>query len=92
MDVPNPEEVPHYPFAAITFGLCGLLELFVEPLWIIGQSFLFVKLKVVSEGLAMLAKCLITVPLIVYFPHWGLISFSITMVGELHFLLSLFYN
>ena len=81
LDVPDSVALPYYPFAAITFGLCAWFELFVEPLWIIGQTFLFVKLKVISEGLAMLSKCLVTVPLIVYFPDWGLISFSITMVS-----------
>ena len=75
--------MPHYRFAVMTFGFCAWIELFVEPLWVIGQAFLFVKLRVISEGAAILAKCIATVPLVVFFPHWGLISFNVTMVSRL---------
>ena len=81
LESPNPSVVSYYQYAALTYGFCAWIELFVEPLWIIGQAFLFVKLRVISEGVAILAKCVATVPLVVYFPHLGLISFSITMVS-----------
>ena len=83
LENPNPSLVPHYPVAVVIFGFCAWIELMAEPLWVIGQAFLFVKLKVISEGAAILAKCLITVPLVIFFPQWGLLSFSITMVSSL---------
>ncbi|XP_078483510.1 man(5)GlcNAc(2)-PP-dolichol translocation protein RFT1-like [Ciona intestinalis] len=78
---PDPAEIPHYPLAVVVFGCCACLELIAEPLWVLAQVFLFVKLKVVAEGLAILIKCLVTVSLVVAYPHWGLVSFCIAQVS-----------
>ena len=77
---PDPLAVPYYGIAVLVFGFCAWIELFAEPLWIIGQTFLFVKLKVISEGLAILVKTIVTVLLVVWYPQWGLISFCCAMV------------
>uniref|UniRef100_F6Z932 Protein RFT1 homolog n=2 Tax=Ciona intestinalis TaxID=7719 RepID=F6Z932_CIOIN len=78
---PDPAEIPHYPLAVVIFGCCACVELIAEPLWVLAQVFLFVKLKVVAEGLAILIKCLVTVSLVVAFPQWGLVSFCIAQVS-----------
>ncbi|XP_076804473.1 man(5)GlcNAc(2)-PP-dolichol translocation protein RFT1-like [Clavelina lepadiformis] len=78
---PDPLAVPYYGIAVLVFGFCAWIELFAEPLWIIGQTFLFVKLKVISEGLAILVKTIVTVLLVVWYPQWGLISFCCAMVA-----------
>ncbi|TNN59741.1 Protein RFT1 [Liparis tanakae] len=51
-------------------------ELLAEPLWVLAQAHMFVRLKVVAESLAMIAKCSMTVVLVVFAREWGLYIFS----------------
>nr|CAB3265543.1 protein RFT1 homolog [Phallusia mammillata] len=92
LENPDPTVTPHYTSAVYVFGLCAWVELIVEPLWVIAQSFLFIKLKVISEGLAILTKCIVTVVLVLLRPHWGLVSFSIAQVSFSIVYISIFYG
>ncbi|CAL8335567.1 unnamed protein product [Lota lota] len=76
LEVPDPQDIPHYAPAVWLFALAALQELLVEPLWVLAQAHMFVRLKVVAESLAMVAKCLLTVVLVVLAPEWGLYIFS----------------
>lgn len=46
LEVPDPNVVPHYGAGVVLFGLSAVLELLGEPLWVLAQAHLFVKLKV----------------------------------------------
>ncbi|KAL0978355.1 hypothetical protein UPYG_G00169430 [Umbra pygmaea] len=76
LEVPDPNTIPHYGPAVGLFALSALQELLAEPLWVLAQAHMFVRLKVVAESLAMVAKCVLTVVLVVSAPHWGLYIFS----------------
>ncbi|XP_071375133.1 man(5)GlcNAc(2)-PP-dolichol translocation protein RFT1 [Centroberyx affinis] len=76
LEVPDPQTIPHYGPAVGMFALAAVQELLAEPLWVLAQAHMFVRLKVVAESLAMIAKCLITVVLVVSAPEWGLYIFS----------------
>lgn len=76
LEVPDPHGVPHYGSAVVLFALSGVQELLAEPLWVLAQAHMFVRLKVVAESLAMVAKCGVTVFLVVLAPQWGLHIFS----------------
>lgn len=76
LEVPDPQTVPHYGPAVVMFALSGVQELLAEPLWVLAQAHMFVRLKVVAESLAMIAKCSITVVLVVFAREWGLYIFS----------------
>ncbi|KAK2862197.1 hypothetical protein Q5P01_001730 [Channa striata] len=76
LEIPNPQTVPFYGSAVVLFALAGVQELLGEPLWVLAQAHMFVRLKVVAESLAMLAKCCITVVLVVFFREWGLYIFA----------------
>lgn len=76
LEVPDPETVPYYGPAVVLFALSGVQELLAEPLWVLAQAHMFVRLKVVAESLAMIAKCSITVVLVVFAREWGLYIFS----------------
>ena len=80
LEVPDDQTVPYYSLSVVLFGVSALLELLAEPLWIAAQYFLFIRLKVISEGLAMVAKCVVTITLVVMQPQMGLISFCIGQV------------
>uniref|UniRef100_A0A671W2F5 Protein RFT1 homolog n=1 Tax=Sparus aurata TaxID=8175 RepID=A0A671W2F5_SPAAU len=76
LEVPDPHTVPYYSPAVVLFALSGVQELLAEPLWVLAQAHMFVRLKVVAESLAMIAKCSVTVVLVVFAGEWGLYIFS----------------
>lgn len=76
LEVPDAHTVPYYSPAVVLFALSGVQELLAEPLWVLAQAHMFVRLKVVAESLAMIAKCSITVVLVVFSREWGLYIFS----------------
>lgn len=82
LEVPDPETVPYYGSAVVLFALSGVQELLAEPLWVLAQAHMFVRLKVVAESLAMIAKCSVTVALVMFAREWGLYIFSAAHVRK----------
>ncbi|XP_061114253.1 protein RFT1 homolog [Conger conger] len=76
LEAPDPQAIPHYGPAVGLFALAALQELLAEPLWVLAQAHMFVRLKVVAESLAMVARCVLTMVLVVWAPQWGLYIFS----------------
>ncbi|CAL8401850.1 unnamed protein product [Arctogadus glacialis] len=76
LEAPDPQAVPHYGPAVGVFALASLVELLGEPLWVLAQAHLLVRLKLGAESLALGAKCLFTVGLVVLAPQGGLYIFS----------------
>ncbi|KAG7326306.1 hypothetical protein KOW79_009707 [Hemibagrus wyckioides] len=73
---PDPQTVPHYGPAVGIFCMAALTELLAEPLWVLAHAHMLVRLKVIAESLAIIAKCLVTVMMVVSAPRWGLYIFS----------------
>lgn len=82
LEVPDPQSVPYYSPAVVLFALSGFQELLAEPLWVLAQAHMFVRLKVVAESLAMIAKCSVTVVLVVFTRELGLYIFSAAHVRK----------
>lgn len=80
LEVPDPQTVPYYGPAVVLFALSGVQELLAEPLWVLAQAHMFVRVKVIAESLAMITKCSITVVLVVFAREWGLYIFSVAQV------------
>ncbi|XP_053932952.1 protein RFT1 homolog isoform X1 [Cuculus canorus] len=80
LEVPDPSVVPHYQAGVVAFGLSAVVELLGEPFWVLAQAHLFVRLKVISESLAIVSKCILTVILVVLYPQWGLYVFSLAQL------------
>ncbi|XP_076870595.1 man(5)GlcNAc(2)-PP-dolichol translocation protein RFT1 [Brachyhypopomus gauderio] len=76
LQAPDPQTVPHYVPAVMIFCLAALTELLSEPLWVLAQAHMLVRLKVIAESLSMIAKCVFTVTMVVAAPQWGLYIFS----------------
>uniref|UniRef100_A0A8C7YLQ2 Protein RFT1 homolog n=1 Tax=Oryzias sinensis TaxID=183150 RepID=A0A8C7YLQ2_9TELE len=87
LEVPDPEAVPYYGAAVVLFAFSGVQELLAEPLWVLAQAHMFVWLKVVAESLAMIAKCSVTVVLVLFAREWGLYIFSAAHLVYTGFLL-----
>ncbi|CAH2312404.1 RFT1 homolog [Pelobates cultripes] len=80
LEIPKPEVIPHYTTGVLAFGLSAVIELLSEPFWVLAQAHLFIRLKVVTESLAIIIRCSITVILVLFCPHWGLIIFSLAQI------------
>ena len=81
LEIPDPEKVPNYPLAVIAFSAAGSIELLSEQLWVVAQAFVFLRLKVVIEGIANFARCVITLGLVVFVPDLGIIAFCIAQMA-----------
>ncbi|XP_070558753.1 man(5)GlcNAc(2)-PP-dolichol translocation protein RFT1-like isoform X2 [Ptychodera flava] len=91
LERPDPERVPNYSVGVIVFTLSAVLELLAEPLYVIGQALLFIKLKVVIEGVAILCRCILTVLLVIAFPHWGIVAFCWSQLAFTLIYVGLYY-
>ncbi|XP_075997152.1 man(5)GlcNAc(2)-PP-dolichol translocation protein RFT1 [Genypterus blacodes] len=80
LEVPDPKAIPYYGPAVCLFASAAVQELLAEPLWVLAQAHMFVRLKVVAESLAMVAKCSVTVVLVVCARQWGLYIFSLAQL------------
>ncbi|XP_071485292.1 man(5)GlcNAc(2)-PP-dolichol translocation protein RFT1-like [Diadema antillarum] len=88
---PDPEIIPEYKFSVIAFAFSAVVELFAEPFWVIGQAMLFVRLKVVIEGVAVAGRCFLTVLLLIAIPSLGVVSFCAAQVVYSYTCLFLYY-
>ncbi|XP_059505657.1 protein RFT1 homolog isoform X2 [Stegostoma tigrinum] len=77
---PDPAVIPHYEFGVVAFSLSAVVELLSEPLWILAQVHMLVRLKVIAESLAIVVKCVLTVLCVTIVPHWGLNIFSMAQL------------
>ncbi|KAM9096471.1 protein RFT1 homolog [Sarcophilus harrisii] len=80
LEVPDPNVVPSYGVGVAAFGLSAVVELLGEPFWILAQTHMLVRLKVIAESLSIILKCILTAVLVVCLPHWGLYIFSLTQL------------
>ncbi|XP_066520508.1 man(5)GlcNAc(2)-PP-dolichol translocation protein RFT1 isoform X2 [Hoplias malabaricus] len=91
LQAPDPQTVPHYVPAVGLFCFAALTELLAEPLWVLAQAHMLIRLKVIAESLAMIAKCLVTVVMVVSAPKWGLYIFSAAQCVYAGFLLLCYF-
>uniref|UniRef100_A0A8D1B8H1 Protein RFT1 homolog n=1 Tax=Sus scrofa TaxID=9823 RepID=A0A8D1B8H1_PIG len=80
LEVPDPNVVPHYGTGVAAFGLSAVVELLGEPLWVLAQAHMFVRLKVIAESLSVILKSILTALLVLWLPHWGLCIFSLAQL------------
>lgn len=81
LEIPDPVKIPNYPLAVLIFAASGSIELLSEQLWVIAQAFVFLRLKVVVEGIANFARCVITLGLVVFVPDLGIIAFCLAQMA-----------
>ncbi|XP_071960225.1 man(5)GlcNAc(2)-PP-dolichol translocation protein RFT1-like isoform X2 [Antedon mediterranea] len=91
LERPDDAVLPNYDIGVLIFGLSALLELLVEPLWVLGQALLFVRLKVIIEGFAIAGRCIMTVILVQKYPDLGIVIFCIAQLCFTFIYVSLYY-
>ncbi|KAL5014217.1 hypothetical protein ScPMuIL_008487 [Solemya velum] len=92
LEAPDPEIVPYYGFGVLCYALSTVIAVIARPLYVVGQAHLFVKLKVLSLGVAELVKCCTVVILTFTLPHLGLTNFSLAQVLSSLVYVSVYYG
>ncbi|RUS80480.1 hypothetical protein EGW08_011758, partial [Elysia chlorotica] len=72
--------ITSYTVGVVSFGLSTVIEVLAEPLFVLGQACLFVKLKVIILGISQSVKCVLTVFLVLLVPEWGILNFALAQV------------
>lgn len=62
------------------FTISALIELCVEPLWVLAQLTQHVSIKVIAEGIPQVFRCLLVAVSIVFYPQYGILIFGIAQV------------
>ncbi|XP_025107124.1 protein RFT1 homolog [Pomacea canaliculata] len=81
LETPDPHLIPHYTLGVIMFAVSSCIEVLAEPLFVTGQAFMFIRLKVVILGLSQAIRCFIAVILVLVLPHWGLLGFAMAQLS-----------
>ncbi|XP_064605676.1 protein RFT1 homolog isoform X2 [Liolophura sinensis] len=80
LDQPDHEAFPQYTTTVICLCVIIIIELSTEPLVVISQSFLFVRLKVILDGLYNLVRCVCIICMVLVFPDHGLHIFACAQI------------
>lgn len=92
LHAPDPLLVKNYPTGVYAMVVCVIIELLAEPLYIIGQSFQYVKLKVFIEGGSLALRCVLMSALIGFYPTSAVRVFSISQLSASLLYTSAFYT
>ncbi|XP_071784262.1 man(5)GlcNAc(2)-PP-dolichol translocation protein RFT1-like [Asterias amurensis] len=92
LEQPDPGVIANYSFSVFIFALSTWIELSAQPLLVLAQATLFVKLKVIVEGLAVAVKSLLIASLVLFFPQLGIYIFCISQMGYVIIHLSMYYG
>eukprot|EP00049_Salpingoeca_infusionum_P010903 m.187817 g.187817 ORF g.187817 m.187817 type:complete len:615 (+) comp14781_c1_seq1:200-2044(+) len=84
-------EIEHYDVGVVVFALSAVLELLVEPAWVLSQINLKVKLKVVAEGTALALRTFVGVAAL-YVLDSPVIAFSIAQLVHTAALLGVYIH
>ncbi|KAL1922602.1 uncharacterized protein VTP21DRAFT_10141 [Calcarisporiella thermophila] len=71
VDDQSAQKYPYYRTSIIVYGLSAVMELVIEPLFMVSFNHFHFKLRVVAEGVAVALRCLVTVSLAVWGAYLG---------------------
>ncbi|KAK3103347.1 hypothetical protein FSP39_018642 [Pinctada imbricata] len=80
LEAPDPHEIPHYYLGVVSYAASTIITCIARPHFIVGQAFLWVKLRVSAVAVSELVRVVITVVLVLKFPWLGIVSFSIAQI------------
>ncbi|KAK3579047.1 hypothetical protein CHS0354_029904 [Potamilus streckersoni] len=77
---PDQAITPNYVYGVIGFALATVIYCSCRQLFVIANTQMFIKLRVIINGISELFRCVINIILVIYFPHWGVINFALSQV------------
>ncbi|XP_076448117.1 man(5)GlcNAc(2)-PP-dolichol translocation protein RFT1-like [Babylonia areolata] len=92
LERPEAGVVGDYGVGVVAFAVSGWVEVLAEPLYVTGQAFFFIRLKVLALGMSQAVKCVVSLVLVLTFPDWGVYSFSLAQVLSSVSYVALYYG
>nr|CAD7441970.1 unnamed protein product [Timema bartmani] len=77
---PSEDITQHYTLGVWSICISCIVEMCCEPVYLVSQAFLFVRLKVVLDTIQIVVRTFIFTPLIVYQPQSAVLAFSAAQV------------
>ncbi|KAL8575487.1 hypothetical protein ACOMHN_013038 [Nucella lapillus] len=92
LERPDVALVGHYGVGVVAFAVSACVEVIAEPLYVTGQAFFFIRLKVLTLGVSQAVKCGTALLLVLAFPHWGIYGFALAQVLSSLCYVALYYG
>ncbi|CAN7988839.1 unnamed protein product [Ixodes hexagonus] len=89
---PDPDLVAGYPTGVCAIVASVVIEMFAEPLYIVGQAFHYVKLRVFVEGGSMTLRCVLMAALVTMYPQHAVWAFSVAQIAASSLYVAIFYT
>ncbi|XP_055327373.1 protein RFT1 homolog [Paramacrobiotus metropolitanus] len=78
----NPD-APFYAFGVVAYGLSSVIEMTVEPMYVLAQEMMFLKLRIMAKFLSMTIQSSINAVLIIMAPQYGILIFAVShLIGS----------
>ncbi|XP_039287044.1 protein RFT1 homolog [Nilaparvata lugens] len=81
LEIPDPAITRHYTIGVWTIIISCILEMLIEPLDLVSQAFLFVKLRVVLDTIHVLLRTCIFISIVVLWPEGAVVAFSVAQIS-----------
>lgn len=88
---PDPDLVAGYPMGVCAIVISVVIEMLAEPLYIVGQAFHYIKLRVFAEGASMTLRCVLMATLVTLYPQQAVWSFSVAQIAASSLHVAVFY-
>ncbi|XP_063229918.1 protein RFT1 homolog [Bacillus rossius redtenbacheri] len=82
LEPPSEDITQHYALGVWSICVSCVVEMCCEPVYLVSQAFLFVRLKVVLDTALVLVRTAIFVPLIVHSPNRAVVAFSVAQLAS----------
>uniref|UniRef100_A0A131Y1G9 Protein RFT1 homolog n=1 Tax=Ixodes ricinus TaxID=34613 RepID=A0A131Y1G9_IXORI len=92
LERPEPALVAGYPTGVCAIVVAVVIEMLAEPLYIVGQAFHYVKLRVFVEGASMTLRCVLMAALVTLYPQHAVWAFSVSQVAASCLYVAAFYT
>ncbi|XP_075229849.1 man(5)GlcNAc(2)-PP-dolichol translocation protein RFT1 [Lycorma delicatula] len=80
LETPSSSITPHYRIGVWAIAISCVIEMCVEPLYLVSQAFLFVKLRVVMDTICLLIRSVTFTTIVLWWPDGAVVAFSTAQI------------
>jgi len=88
---PDPTITTHYTLGVLAICISCVVEMCAEPIYLVAQAFLFVKLKVMLETLNVTVRTITFTTLVLWRPNKAVVAFSVAQILAVFFYVIAYY-
>uniref|UniRef100_A0A1B6DLV9 Protein RFT1 homolog n=1 Tax=Clastoptera arizonana TaxID=38151 RepID=A0A1B6DLV9_9HEMI len=91
LEPPDSNITEHYKVGVLAIVISCIIEMFVEPMYLVAQAFLFVRLRVVMDTINVVVRTTIFTTLVLWWPEGAVIAFSTAQIGAVLIYVACYY-